>query len=200
MLQAIYITTQTNWTTAMSIIFCWFLNSVCSRMSRKLSRTSFVPERLEVIWYVSTSYTSWASGSPPKREALEWSFKECLSQIIQLLPEAGSKLNCTLKKWTWARDQLKTNNWTTDNSHLAQWVVSLSRHIYVTLVSGYPCLTASNWPWRKVLARRVSSRPMDAHFWRKYRENSLNLLQFYGKTPSGRPSTGRPWRQCLIPS
>ena len=28
----------------------------------------------------------------------------------------------------------------------------------------------------KVLARRVSSRPMDAHFWKKYKENSLNLL------------------------
>ena len=54
-LQAIYITTQTNWTTVMSIIFCWFPKSVYSRMSKKLYRTSFVPERLEVIWYVLTS-------------------------------------------------------------------------------------------------------------------------------------------------
>ena len=28
----------------------------------------------------------------------------------------------------------------------------------------------------KVLARRVSSRPMDAHFWKKHKENSPNLL------------------------
>ena len=34
----------------------------------------------------------------------------------------------------------------------------------------------------KVLARRVSSRPMDAHFWKKYKENSPNLLYVYGKT------------------
>ena len=27
----------------------------------------------------------------------------------------------------------------------------------------------------KVSARRVSSRPMDAHFWNEYKENSLNL-------------------------
>ena len=29
---------------------------------------------------------------------------------------------------------------------------------------------------RKVLARRVSSCPMAAHFLKKYKENSLNLL------------------------
>ena len=34
----------------------------------------------------------------------------------------------------------------------------------------------------KVLARRVSSCPMDTHFWKKYKETSLNLLDFYGKT------------------
>ena len=34
----------------------------------------------------------------------------------------------------------------------------------------------------KVLARRVSSRPMDAHFWKKHKENSPNLLYVYGKT------------------
>ena len=34
----------------------------------------------------------------------------------------------------------------------------------------------------KALARGVSSRPMDAHFWMKNKENSLNLLQFYGTT------------------
>ena len=28
----------------------------------------------------------------------------------------------------------------------------------------------------KVLARRVSSCPMDAHFWKKYKQNSLHLL------------------------
>ena len=28
----------------------------------------------------------------------------------------------------------------------------------------------------KVLARRVSSRPMDTHFWKKHKENSANLL------------------------
>ena len=30
-----------------------------------------------------------------------------------------------------------------------------------------------------VLARRVSSRPMDTHFWKKYKENSLNLLSSF---------------------
>ena len=30
----------------------------------------------------------------------------------------------------------------------------------------------------KVLARGVSSHPTDTHFWKKYKENSLNLLQF----------------------
>ena len=34
----------------------------------------------------------------------------------------------------------------------------------------------------KVLARRVSSSPMDAHFWKKHKENSPNLLYVYGKT------------------
>ena len=34
----------------------------------------------------------------------------------------------------------------------------------------------------KVLARRVFSRPMDAHFWKKHKENSPNLLYVYGKT------------------
>ena len=34
----------------------------------------------------------------------------------------------------------------------------------------------------KVLARGVFSHPMDARFWKKCKENSLNLLQFYGKT------------------
>jgi len=29
---------------------------------------------------------------------------------------------------------------------------------------------------RKVLARRVSSRPMDAHFWKEHKENSPSLL------------------------
>ena len=28
----------------------------------------------------------------------------------------------------------------------------------------------------KVLARRESSLPMDTHFWKKYKEKSLNLL------------------------
>ena len=32
------------------------------------------------------------------------------------------------------------------------------------------------WHVAKVLARRVSSRPMDAHFWKKYKETSLDLL------------------------
>ena len=35
---------------------------------------------------------------------------------------------------------------------------------------------------RKVLARRPSSRPMDAHFWKKHKENSPNLSYVYGKT------------------
>ena len=34
----------------------------------------------------------------------------------------------------------------------------------------------------KVLARRPSSRPMDAHFWKKHKENSPNLSYVYGKT------------------
>ena len=34
----------------------------------------------------------------------------------------------------------------------------------------------------KVLARRVSSRPMDAHFLKKHKENSPNLSYVYGKT------------------
>ena len=32
------------------------------------------------------------------------------------------------------------------------------------------------WVVAKVLARRVSSRPMGAYFWMKYKDNSLNLL------------------------
>ena len=32
------------------------------------------------------------------------------------------------------------------------------------------------WHVAKVLARRVSSHPMDTHFWNKYKENSANLL------------------------
>ena len=28
----------------------------------------------------------------------------------------------------------------------------------------------------KVSARRVSSRPVDTHFWKKYKKNTLNLL------------------------
>ena len=32
------------------------------------------------------------------------------------------------------------------------------------------------WHVAKVLARGVSSRPMDAPFWKKYEENSANLL------------------------
>ena len=38
------------------------------------------------------------------------------------------------------------------------------------------------WALIKVLARRVSSRPMDAHFWKKHKENSPNLSYVYGKT------------------
>ena len=34
----------------------------------------------------------------------------------------------------------------------------------------------------KVLARRVFSRPMDAHFWKKHKGNSRNLSYVYGKT------------------
>ena len=34
----------------------------------------------------------------------------------------------------------------------------------------------------KVLARRVFSRPMDAHFWKKHKENSPNLSYVYRKT------------------
>ena len=37
-------------------------------------------------------------------------------------------------------------------------------------------------PVLKVLARRVFSRPMDAHFWKKHKENSPNLSYVYGKT------------------
>ena len=40
----------------------------------------------------------------------------------------------------------------------------------------------SLFPYIKVLARRVSSRPVDTHFWKKYKENLLNLLKFYEKT------------------
>ena len=36
-------------------------------------------------------------------------------------------------------------------------------------------------PISKVLARRVFSRPMDAHFWKKHKENSPNLSYVYGK-------------------
>ena len=32
------------------------------------------------------------------------------------------------------------------------------------------------WVVANVLARRVSSRPVDTHFWKKYKENSINLL------------------------
>ena len=35
--------------------------------------------------------------------------------------------------------------------------------------------------YSKVLARRVSSRPMGAHFWKKHKENSPNLSYVYGK-------------------
>ena len=34
----------------------------------------------------------------------------------------------------------------------------------------------NTWPTGKVLARRVSSCPMDTHFWKKYKENSPNLF------------------------
>ena len=37
-------------------------------------------------------------------------------------------------------------------------------------------------PVLKVLARRLFSRPMDAHFWKKHKENSPNLSYVYGKT------------------
>ena len=37
-------------------------------------------------------------------------------------------------------------------------------------------------PVLKVLSRRVFSRPMDAHFWKKHKENSPNLSYVYGKT------------------
>ena len=33
----------------------------------------------------------------------------------------------------------------------------------------------NTWPTGKVLARRVSSCPMDAHFWKKDKENSPNI-------------------------
>ena len=39
----------------------------------------------------------------------------------------------------------------------------------------------ATWLPRKVLAKRVSRRPINAHFWKKYKESSLNLLKFYGK-------------------
>ena len=40
----------------------------------------------------------------------------------------------------------------------------------------------SLFPYIKVSARRVSCHPRDTHFWKKYKENSLNLLKFYEKT------------------
>ena len=36
----------------------------------------------------------------------------------------------------------------------------------------------NTWPTGKVLARRVSSCPMDAHFWKKDKENSPNNYLF----------------------
>ena len=53
----------------------------------------------------------------------------------------------------------------------------------------------STWGWERgnVLARRVSSRPMDAHFWKKYKENSKwrkkenSLITLWENMHSGRP-------------
>lgn len=39
----------------------------------------------------------------------------------------------------------------------------------------------ATWLPRKILAKRVSRRPINAHFWKKYKESSLNLLKFYEK-------------------
>ena len=47
----------------------------------------------------------------------------------------------------------------------------------------------------KVLARRVSSRPMDAHFWKKHKENSPNLLYVLEKHAFWTASF-----QCLVKS
>ena len=44
----------------------------------------------------------------------------------------------------------------------------------------------NTWPSGKVLARRVSSCPMDTHFRKKYKENSPNLfLILWENMPSG---------------
>ena len=43
------------------------------------------------------------------------------------------------------------------------------------------CLRADDHLVHKVLARRVSSRPTDVHFWKKHKENSPNLSYIYGK-------------------
>ena len=52
----------------------------------------------------------------------------------------------------------------------------------------------------KVLARKVSSHSVDAHFWKKYKENLVNLLYICGKTclPSGRPVFKVWLKACLV--
>ena len=53
--------------------------------------------------------------------------------------------------------------------------------IYIILRTAEQIYIYSGLPI-KVLARRAFSRPMDAHFWKKHKENSPNLLYVYGKT------------------
>ena len=57
----------------------------------------------------------------------------------------------------------------------------------------------ATWLPRKVLAKRVSRRPINAHFWKKYKESSLNLLKFYGKAlPSGWPVFNVWLKACFL--
>ena len=58
-----------------------------------------------------------------------------------------------------------------------------------TAASPYPIwkvvqLTGPELNQSSVLARRASRRPMDSHFWRKYIQNSLNLLKNLQETCS----------------
>ena len=56
----------------------------------------------------------------------------------------------------------------------------------------------NTWPTSKVLAKRVSSCLMDAHFWKKYKENSPNLfLILWENLSSGWPVFNVCLKACL---
>ena len=52
---------------------------------------------------------------------------------------------------------------------------------------------------RKVLAKRVSRHPINAHFWKKYKESSLNLLKILWESmPSGWPVFNVWLKACFL--